>query len=212
MNSIMRLPVLLFGVAISLFVADGAAVGAAESAAVNSGETALQRSASAAASAPEVRIQFTQTKELAILDQPLTSTGSLEIDRPHARLRWQFDQGATLILADDRLRRWGADGREEDLGRDPSAQAMAGQMRGFLHGDWTALGELFILTSDRERIHGEPRTAGLKRYLSEVVIAVDDAGAPTELVIKAPGGDVTTYHFAAPDRVWTATPSRFLGP
>jgi hypothetical protein len=196
----MRIPVVLFGLVGALLGAD------------LKDESALQRSAAAAAAVPELRIQFTQTKELAILDRPLVSTGSMEIDRPHARLRWQFDQGATLILADGRLRRWGADGREEDLGRDPSAQAMLGQMRGFLQGDWAALGELFTLTSDRERIRGAPRTAGLKRYLSALEITVDGAGAPTELILTAPEGDVTTYRFAAPDPAWKATPGRFLGP
>jgi hypothetical protein len=198
--SIMRIFAVLFGLVCALSGADATT------------DTALQRSAAAAAAVPEVRIQFTQTKELAILDRPLVSTGSMEIDRPHARLRWQFDRGATLILADGRLRRWGADGREEDLGRDPSAQAMLGQMRGFLQGDWAALGELFTLTSDHERIHGVPRTAGLKRYLSALMIAVDGAGAPTELVLTAPEGDITTYRFAAPDRDWKADPNRFLGP
>lgn len=174
--------------------------------------SALDRSKSAAATAQAVRITFTQTKELAILDQPLVSTGCLEIDRPHARLRWQFDHGAVLVLADGTLRRWGADGHEEDLSHDPSAQAMAGQMKGFLLGDWNALDALFALTADQQRIRCTPRTSGLARYLEELVITVDASGSPTDLTLRAPGGDVTTYRFAAPDAGWAPDPKRFLGP
>jgi ATP-dependent Clp protease ATP-binding subunit ClpA len=61
--------------------------------------SALERSQAAAQAAQTVRIAFTQTKELAILDQPLVTSGSLEIDRAGSRLRWQFDHGAVLVLA-----------------------------------------------------------------------------------------------------------------
>lgn len=176
------------------------------------GTSALARSQAASVRVPAVRIAFTQTKELAILDQSLVTTGSLEIDRVGARLRWQFDRGATLILAADRLRRWGADGREEDLGHDPSAQAMAGQMRGFLGGNWGSLGELFTIEDAPQVIRCRPRSPAIGRYLEELTIAIDTQGVPTQLVLRAPGGDVTTYQFAEPDLSWKATDQRFSGP
>lgn len=185
---------------------------AAEPVAVAQSGDALQRTQQAASLVPAVRIGFVQTKRLEMLDEPLVTNGVLEIDRLHARMRWQFEHGATLILSGGKLRRWGADGREENSGNDPSAQAMVGQMQGVLSGDWKALGELFVLRSDAQQIEGTPRSADLGRYVERMVIAVAGDGSPQKIEIFAPGGDCTTYTFAVADTTWVPQDARFSGP
>lgn len=173
---------------------------------------ALARTKKAASQVPAVRLGFVQTKRLEMLDEPLVTHGVLEIDRVHARMRWQFDQGATLILAGGKLRRWGADGREENFGNDPSAKAMVGQMQGVLSGDWKVLSELFVLRSDAQQIEGLPRSADLARYVERMVIVVAGDGSPQKIDVFTQGGDCTTYTFAVADTTWVPQEARFSGP
>lgn len=173
---------------------------------------ALERTQKAAAQVPAVRLTFVQTKRLEMLDEPLVTHGVLEIDRVHARMRWQFERGATLILSAGRLRRWGADGREEKSGNDPSAQAMVGQMQGVLSGNWKALEELFVLRSDAQQIEGMPRSPDLARYVERMVIMVAGDGSLQAIELFTPGGDRTTYTFAAADTTWVPQEARFSGP
>ena len=179
---------------------------------VQGASDALARTQKAAAQVPAVRLGFVQTKRLEMLDEPLVTPGVLEIDRVHARMRWQFDHGATLILAGGKLRRWGADGREENFGNDPSAKAMVGQMQGVLSGDWKVLGELFVLRSDALQIEGTPRSADLARYVERMVIAIAADGSPQKIELFTPGGDCTTYTFAVADTTWVPQEARFSGP
>ncbi len=173
---------------------------------------ALERTKAAASQAQAVRLTFVQTKHLEMLDQPLVSTGAMEIDRRGGRMRWQFDHGATLILVGGKLRRWGADGKEENLGNDPAAQAMVGQMQGVLSGNWTVLGDLFTIHSDAQHIEGLPRAADLARYLERMLITVAADGSPQKIELFAHGGDCTTYDFGAADTTWLPRPERFSGP
>jgi len=173
---------------------------------------ALERTKKAASQVPAVRMEFVQTKHLEMLDEPLVTHGILEIDRVGGRMRWQFEHGATLILTAGKLRRWGADQHEENLGNDPSAQAMVGQMQGVLSGDWKVLGELFELKSDAQQIEGMPRNADLARYVERMVIAVAGDGSPQKIELFTHGGDHTVYVFSAPDTTWVPQNARFSGP
>jgi len=166
------------------------------------------------AATPAVRLTFVQTKQLAILDQPLITAGVVEIDRSHARLRWEFTGQAVLILADNHLRRWGADGREEDLGANPSATALIGQFQALLSGSWATLGELFTISEsdDGTTILLRARTPDLARFVSAIKVVVDGDGLPQSLTLEAETGDRTVYTFAAPDPNWKPDPARFVGP
>jgi len=190
----------------------GANYGFSADSAVTLPGDALERTKKAASQVPAVRMEFVQTKQLEMLDEPLVTHGILEIDRVGGRMRWQFEHGATLILAGGKLRRWGADRHEENLGNDPSAQAMMGQMQGVLSGDWKVLGELFVLHSDALQIEGIPRNADLARYVERMVIAVAGDGSPQKIELFAHGGDRTTYVFTAADTTWVPQDARFSGP
>ena len=170
--------------------------------------------AQASAATPAVRLTFVQTKQLAMLEQPLVTAGVVEIDRAQARLRWEFTGQAVLILADNRLRRWGADGREEDLSANPSATALIGQFQALLSGSWATLGDLFTISesADGTAILLRAKTPDLGRFVSAITVVVDDAGFPQSLTLAADTGDSTVYTFAAADPTWQPDPARFMGP
>lgn len=197
---------------LSWLVIAAAQVGLAADSAVDAPSDALARTQTAAAQVPAVRMEFAQIKHLEMLDEPLVTHGVLEIDRVGGRMRWQFDHGATLILAAGKLRRWGADQHEEGLGNDPSAQAMIGQMQGVLSGDWKVLGELFVLRSDTQQIEGIPRNADLAHYVERMVITVAGDGSPQKIELFAHGGDRTTYEFTVADTTWVPQDAHFRGP
>ncbi len=176
--------------------------------------TILERVATAAKQVGALRVTFQQEKHLAILDEPLITTGSIEIDRVNGLLRWQYDRGPVLILAAGRVKRWGADGKAESAGDDPALQAMAGQMKALTSGDWKPLQELFTMEVGHGPDHLllRPRGVGMTAYIEYVEIAFRTDGSPNTLVLAAPGGDRTTYTFAMPDPAWKPDPSRFAGP
>jgi hypothetical protein len=166
------------------------------------------------ATAPAQRLTFVQTKHLAILDQPLVSPGVIEIDRRHGRLRWEFTGQAVLILADGRLRRWGADGQEEDLDANPSSAALIDQFQALLSGSWATLDELFAISEspDGTTILLTARSPDLARHVSALTVVVDEAGLPRSLTLDAAGGDRTEYAFTPGDPAWQPDPARFRGP
>lgn len=179
----------------------------------------LQRAQSAAHDLAAVRLPFTQIKHLAILEEPLTTAGALEIDRQAGALRWEFTGQSVLILAKGRLRRWGPDGREEDLGNDPSAQALAGQMQALVTGDWAPLGALFALADGPAVADGQDRTVvftpltpEIGRFIAKLTIAFAASGLPSTMQLDTAGGDRTEYRFAPPVAGWQPAAARFSGP
>lgn len=175
----------------------------------------LARLREAAARVASLRVEFTQEKRLALLDEPLRSAGVVEIDRARGALRWEYSGRSLLILAGDRIRRWGADGRPE-TGDDPSLQALAAQMRALLSGDWSALDRLFTVAADAQGAPAltlTPRDAGLARYVEAIEVRFrDDLSAPASLVLRAPGGDATRYAFGEPQLGAAIPAARFAGP
>jgi hypothetical protein len=173
----------------------------------------LQRAQEAAREIPALRLGFVQTKHLAILDEPLTTPGVMEIDRRAGALRWEFTGQAVLILAAGHLRRWGPDGREENLGNDPAAQALAGQMQALLTGDWAPLATLFKLSEEPAgTVVLTPLTPDIGRFIARLTLTFTPTGVPASLVLETAGGDRTEYQFAVPDTTWHADPARFQHP
>ena len=164
-----------------------------------------------------LRIPFVQSKQLALFPEPVETAGVLEIARPLAAVRWEFTGRSTLILRDGGTRRWASDGSEESVGAGPAAEALAAQMGALLSGDWSGLDELF--TIEASRIDGRPqltltaRGADLPRHITAIdIVFQDDLSAPARLVIRAPGGDETSYTFARSERPDTIAAERFDGP
>ncbi|MBA3848326.1 MAG: outer membrane lipoprotein carrier protein LolA [Planctomycetes bacterium] len=175
----------------------------------------LERLAAISRDIATVRIPFVQEKRLAILPEPVTAEGAIEISRPQAAVRWEFTGRSLMVLADGRIRRWDDRGREQ-VGDDPSLEALGAQMRALLSGDFASLGELFIVTPDADGAPAltlTPKRAELKRYIERIELRFRaDLSAPQELVIVAPGDDLTTYRFAEPQVGIELPAARFAGP
>jgi hypothetical protein len=175
----------------------------------------FERLEEASARIQTVRVAFTQEKKLALFDEPVVSTGIVEISRPQAAVRWEFTGRSLIILKHGRLRRWSAEGKQEH-GDDPGIQSMADQMRALLTGDLTGMQDLFTVTADRSGkpiILLVPREPGLARYVQRLDLRFrDDLSAPQSLLIVAHGGDETLYTFKEPEIGVELLKSRFEGP
>jgi|GEM_PF-3465806 hypothetical protein len=165
-----------------------------------------------------MRVAFTQEKHLAILDEPVINKGVLEINRDLGAVRWEFTGRSVLIFKDDKLRRFGAEGKEETVagGKDPSIQTMATQMRSFLDGKWGGMQELFVITPDPDgapELTFTPRSQDLKKYLTKLVIRFrDDLSAPQSMLMIANGDDRTEYRFERPEVDIEIPSARFSKP
>lgn len=148
-----------------------------------------------------LRIPFVQEKHLAIMDQPITSEGAIEIDRTLGAVRWEFTGKSVMLFAKGHIRRWDADGKTETVASDPNLRAFQDQMQAFVSGDWSSLNQAFVLSSkDHDPLLIlTPRTASLAKYLSRIEIHFRaDYQAPQTLTMTATGGDETIYRFGEP--------------
>lgn len=164
-----------------------------------------------------LRVPFTQEKRLALFDEPVHSSGVIEISRPQAAVRWEYHGKSVLILKDGRIRRWGAEGKAETAGGDdPGGRAVQGQMQALLTGDWSALAELFTVTPDPAGATAlilVPRSPDLAKYVARIdLVFRADLSAPQGLLVVSADGDETRYVFAAPERDVDLAPARFAGP
>ena len=179
-------------------------------------EDLMSRLQQASLNVHRVRLRFEQSKDLALFDAPVITPGVIELDRGHGCLRWEFTGRTVLILAHGTVHKWGADGREEiGFERDPSLQAMRGQMQALLTGDWSTVRALFTIreASDGLSLILTPSEPALAKYISTLTIRFRaDLSAPESLLLEAAGGDRTDYRFAVPDIDPALDPARFAGP
>ena len=165
-----------------------------------------------------LRVSFVQEKHLAILDEPVVNRGVLEINRSLGAVRWEFTGRSVLLFKDGKLRRFGAEGKEESVagGKDPSIQSMASQMRSFLDGKWGAMKDIFAITPDSGGIPEltfTPLSPDLKKYLTKLVIRFrDDLSAPQSMLMVAAGDDRTEYRYDVPEIDVDIPAARFSGP
>jgi hypothetical protein len=176
-------------------------------------EVLVQRVAQAAQQVNAMRFAFVQEKRLAMLEEPLCSSGVIEIDRLNSRLRWQYERGPVIIFAEGRVRRWGVDGVAESTAGQ-AAQAMSAQLQAMTSGDWSGLRELFELHpgGSEGEIMLRPKGEGMARYMASLSLTFRVDGSPATLRLNTQGGDVTDYRFAPPDVAWIPDPARFAGP
>ncbi len=165
-----------------------------------------------------LRVTFVQEKHLAILDEPVINKGVLEVSRPLAAVRWEFTGRSVLLFKDGKMRRFGAEGKEETVagGKDPSVQSMANQMRAFLDGDWGPMKAIFTITPDpggAPELTFTPIGADLKKYITKLVIRFrDDLSAPQTMLMVATGDDRTEYRYDPPQVDVEIPAERFVKP
>lgn len=198
--------------ALLLFVLAGAAstTGAAE-------PFSFARLSAATTGVPTVRVTFTQEKHLAILDEPVIAKGLIEISRPLRAVRWEFTGKSVLVFKDGRIRRWGAEGKEESVGaKDQGVQSLAKQMEAMLDGNWDGMGEIFTVALDPSgapAVTFTPKTPDLARYLTRLEVRFrDDLSAPERMLMVTAGDDRTEYRYDPPQLKIELPIERFTKP
>lgn len=157
----------------------------------------------AATEARTVRVTFTQVKHLAILDEPVTSPGLIEISRPLKAVRWEYTGKSVLLFRNGHLRRFGAEGKEETITvREQGVSSLVKQMEAFIDGDWSGMEELFTITPAADgspQLDFRPRTPELAKYITGLTIRWrTDLSAPEHMQLVAAGDDRTEYRFDQP--------------
>ncbi len=164
-----------------------------------------------------LRVTFVQEKHLAILDEPVVSPGLIEIDRKRESVRWEFTGKSVLLFSDGKLRRFGAEGKEETVTvKDQGVNSMVSQMKAFLHGDWSGMRDIFTITpaaDGQPQLNFVPKTPDLTKYIHHLEIRWRvNLSAPEYMLLVAAGDDRTEYRFAEPQVDITIPPERFSQP
>ncbi len=164
-----------------------------------------------------MRVTFVQEKHLAILDEPVISPGVIEISKPLSAVRWEYTGKSVLLFKDGRLRRFGAEGKEESIGsKDQGVNSLTSQMKAFLNGDWSAMEEMFTITPAADGIPQllfAPKTPDLARYITSLTIRWrDDLTAPQLMTLIAAGDDRTEYRYDPPQLAIDLPAVRFEKP
>jgi hypothetical protein len=139
--------------------------------------------------------RFVETRELSLLQQALTSRGSLTFQRPDHLVK-SFDppMGLSYEIEADRLLIRKPDGSEEIVRLDnaPQLQAYVAAMRAVLAGDLAQLERYFEPRLDGERERWRLRLIPKAPSLSRQVEAVEIEGSDTTIhrfLIFEQGGD-----------------------
>jgi Outer membrane lipoprotein carrier protein LolA len=177
----------------------------------------LEALAEANKSIQSLRATFVQEKHLAIFDEPVVSPGVIEIDRARSAVRWEFTGKSVLLFAEGKVRRFGAEGKEETIAAsDQGVQNIVAQMKAFLHGDFSAMKELFSITpaSDNSpQLHFVPKAKDLAKYITSLDIRWRaNLSAPEYMLLVAAGDDRTEYRFAEPQIDLSIPAERFTKP
>ena len=165
----------------------------------------LERLMQALAGVEQHQARFSETRELSLLQQALTSTGTLSFQRPD-RLIKEFDppHGVRYEIDANRLLIRGRDGGEEIIRLDNAPQLLAyvAAMQAVLAGDLERLHSYFELRLEGPReawnLLLTPKEPGLARQVRQVEIS----GAHSEVLrflILEQGGDRIITRLQRPD-------------
>lgn len=142
------------------------------------------------------RAQFFERKELAILDRPLESSGTLIYQAP-ARLekRTLAPEGERLVLDGDELTIEGVEGgwkKSFALREHPIIRAVVESIRSTLAGDLATLRRFYdVQLQGREsswQLALTPRDAGMKAVVEEILIS-GSGKSMSRVEIREVGGD-----------------------
>jgi hypothetical protein len=144
--------------------------------------------------------EFRETKELALLMEPLVSTGEIFIVPPDRLLRRTTSTApATLVIDGDSLRFEDELGREEiDLAAQPQARQFVDQMLAVLSGDLAALRARYEVDYEASADHWQLTLvpSGFPmRHLVERIELRGDGPELREMVLIEKDGDRTTSVF-----------------
>jgi hypothetical protein len=156
------------------------------------------------ADTPGVVARFVEKKEIALLDDPLETRGTMYFVPPNRLARRTEAPGAsTLIIDGDKLFfRDEAGGNDVDLAGNPMARLFVDNFIVLFNGDLAELQRRYETSFATDDGHWTltlaPRSAPLDRLVSTITLRGDDGGM-REMVLLEKGGDRTTTNFAEVD-------------
>jgi len=177
----------------------------------------LAKLTAAAKDVQTLRVTFTQVKHLAILNEPVTSPGLIEISRTLRAVRWEYTGKSVLLFKGGHLRRFGAEGKEETVTvREQGVSSVIKQMEAFIDGNWAGMDELFTITPAADgspQLDFAPKTPDLAKYITSLRIRWRaDLSAPEVMELVAAGNDRTEYRFDVPQVGLDLPAARFEKP
>lgn len=177
----------------------------------------LNKLASATKDISSMRVTFVQEKHLAILDEPVVSPGLIEVDRKRYAVRWEFTGKSVLLFLDGKLRRFGAEGKEETItAKDQGVNSMVAQMKAMLDGDYSSMENMFTITPAADgipQLNFVPKTPDIAKYITSLQIRWrPDLSAPEHMLLIAADDDITEYKFAEPQLGVEIPLERFTNP
>jgi hypothetical protein len=164
-----------------------------------SADWTLENLMQALASVQQRQARFTETRELSLLQQALTSNGTLSFQHPD-RLIKQFDppDGLRYEVNANRLLIRKQDGSEETIRLDNSPHLLAyvAAMRAVLAGDLPRLQRFFELRLEGNREAWQllltPKQAGLARQVRQVEISGSQLDIIRLLILEQSGDRIIT--------------------
>jgi len=156
------------------------------------------------ADTPGVVAHFVERKELALLDQPLETRGTMYFVPPDRLARHTEAPGAsTLIIDGDRLLfRDEAGGDDVNLASNPLARVFVDNFIVLFNGDLEELKRRyetgFATHGDDWTLTLQPRDVPLNRLIASITLHGDASGM-REMVLLEKAGDRTTTTFADVD-------------
>jgi len=147
-----------------------------------------------------VRANFIQTKQLAVVKRPVTSTGRVVFARQEGLL-WQIEQPLRIgyVLQNDRMIELGSDGsRRQRNSRDmPGMSQIARIFQAVLGGDMASLGQYFEVqaqgTPAAWTLGLTPRQAQVARFIERIELSGNNLLQSVRLFEA--GGDTTLIRF-----------------
>ena len=160
------------------------------------------------ATAPGVVAEFRELKELALLELPLETRGTLYFMPPDRLARVTRAPAATRLVMDgSRMRFEDATGSNDvDLADNPVARHFAGNLIALWRGDRAQLEKLYALDfradGSRWKLRLVPRGAPLDRFIASIEL-LGDGAEMREMALLEKDGDRTRTVFERSDALHT---------
>ena len=179
----------MLGLASGLLAITGAAVAA--DAPCGAPEECFREFARSQREVRSVRARFRQVKEIALLREPLVSTGRFEFERSRG-VRWEVESPEAMVIEIEGGRlRAGPPGELHEVEAGASG-ALLGELSGLFTGE--AGSDRFSISSGEAAgaIRLEPRDPALARIIAGVELEIDgESATPRSVRIEEVGGDRT---------------------
>jgi hypothetical protein len=148
------------------------------------------------ASTSGVVANFREEKQIALLEQPLASSGTIYFVPPNRLVRFTSQpQPSALIIDGEKLRFRQGDREEFDLSGNPMARVFIDNFIVLFNGDLPKLQELyhtsFAAEGERWTLILEPRRAPLRGLVAQIALRGDRKGI-REMVMQNADGDRTS--------------------